>query len=231
MRPTRPVQDSSPLSTVTWTTVRGAAAHSSYSSRKTSRSGLRPAQKIVISPYSSRWSRISWTSGRSGARPMPPPRITTRRPRSSSSGKPLPIGPAHADDVACLHLVQGVGDRADPLHGELDLPVRRAARRRPCRRAPRRRRWPRGSRTGPGRSGSGRWLSSGRQRKSLMPVARSRTSVSCGEVREEGVVDRGAHRAASATWARTSRMSMLTGHWTTQRPQPTQSAAPPSRAG
>ena len=51
-----------------------------------------------------------------------------------------------------------------------------------------------------------------------------------GEVRKEGVVDRGAHGAASATWARTSRMSMLTGHWTTQRPQPTQSAAP-SRAG
>ena len=50
---------------------------------------------------------------------MPPPRKITFLPLISSIGKPVAHRPAHADHVARVHLVQGVGDGADLGDGEI----------------------------------------------------------------------------------------------------------------
>ena len=59
----------------------------------------------------------SWTTGRSGARPMPPATTTTSRPSAAASGQAVPNGPRTPSDVAGLARAQiARGDGADRAH-------------------------------------------------------------------------------------------------------------------
>ena len=91
--PTRPRQPGPARSTDTSTLTSKRPRQVSMSFWNSTSSGVRAPNSRQTWPNCSRWRSRWWTTGRSGASPMPPATSSTSRPFAASTGQGVPNGP------------------------------------------------------------------------------------------------------------------------------------------